>query len=464
MRMIKIMGNPFSIIQLRPCLRPRRRVAGASPCFNLLLLFYFLTSTINAGTFELLPKKSISYSGQFIIYSDDRESRFRLTGVVEEIKKKLLTLLGEKSDHWKRPIVMSATRANAAMPNQLVSSVRLIEVEDGFKIEFDFCLDGDPSEVRLEHQIVRAILLEYTYRTQPPIKEGDRYVEPPTWMVEGVVDIFHRSEVGNRSDIYKALVESDHAPTLEELLTQNTSNLDSTSLALYQACSVALVQLLVELPNGRANLVSYLRDINRDNSRIVDLKKHFPALGAAGQSLDKWWTLSLARLSATERYRGLSMEETDQRLKGLLTLQLPGVKKGEVRKFTLDQFNAFIKIKESKLALAQMNAGLQSLQVVANPQLQFVVLEYQKICIELGKGMTRGISEQIVATENNRKKIVQRASDIEDYMNWVEATQGTVKSGAFTAYLKTAAELSGYHPRRQDAISRYMDNLEIEFQ
>ena len=180
--------------------------------------------------------------------------------------------------------------------------------------------------------------------------------------------------------------------------------------------------------------------------------------------MDKWWTLSLARLSATERYRGLSMEETDQRLKGLLTLQLPGVKKGEVRKFTLDQFNAFIKIKESKLALAQMNAGLQSLQVVANPQLQFVVLEYQKICIELGKGMTRGISEQIVATENNRKKIVQRASDIEDYMNWVEATQGTVKSGAFTAYLKTAAELSGYHPRRQDAISRYMDNLEIEFQ
>ena len=414
--------------------------------------------------FELTPQKSISFSGQFFIYSNDKESRFRLSSVVEETKKSVLTLLGEKSDHWKYPIVMVATPSSAAMPNRTASSVRLIEVEDGFKVECDFCLDGDPGKVRLEYQMVRSILLEFAYRNQPPTRDGEQYVEPPAWLIQGAVEIFHRQETEGHSDVYKALIESDHAPSLEELLRQNTWNLDSTSAALYQACSVALVQLLVDLPNGRANLVNYLRDATRDNSKIEDLKKHFPALGAGGQSLSKWWTLSLARLSATERYRGLSLDQTDQRLKSLLVLQLPGEKKGEIRKFNFDQFNIYLKIKESKLALAQIGTGLLALQAVANPQLQWVVFEYQKICIELGRGMTKGMADRIKAIETNRTQTLQRFNAIDDYMNWFEATQGTVRSNSFNAYLKAATELSGRQTRRQDPISRYLDSLEMEFQ
>ena len=439
----------------------------AAPCFQCAWLrsVVLLLAMISEGwSIGVISKKSISDSGQFIIYCDDLQTRLRLGDVVEESKKGVLTLLGEKADHWKSPVVVNATRRNAAMPGHPVSSVRLIEVDEGGKVEFDFCVDADPGEVRLEPQIVRAILLEYSCRNRSSIKGGEVYMEPPSWLVEGAVRIFHWRDQENRSDVYKALIESEHAPKLEELLAQDASHLDSTSLALYQACSVALVQLLVDLPGGRANLASYLRDTQRDNFKIEDLKKHFPSIGDGGQSLEKWWTLSLARLSASERYKGLSLEETDLRLQGLLTLQLPGKKKGETQKFTLDQFGEFLKIKESKSGLLQMSAALLALQVIATPPLRPVITNYQGICDELAKGKTKGVAEQIAAADKNRRMILQRMNDIADYMNWFEATQSTVRSSTFDAYLKAASELTAKQPRRQDPISRYLDNLETEFQ
>ncbi|MEI8340237.1 MAG: hypothetical protein WCH43_01720 [Verrucomicrobiota bacterium] len=413
---------------------------------------------------EALQKKSISTSGQFVVYCDDLASRLRLTGFVEETKKEVLELIGGKKDHWKSPIVVNVDRMSAASPGGAVSQVRLLEVEDGFKVELDFRLGADPLEVRLEQQIVRAILLEYSYRGQSSPKAGTAYVEPPAWLVEGAVEIFHSRDAGTRADVYKALIESNRAPKLEDFLSQNISDMDSTSLALYQACAVALVQLLVDLPNGHANLSAYLCDTSRDNSRIDDLKKHFPALGAGGQSLEKWWTLSLARLSASERYRGLSLQETDQRISSLLTIQLPAPKGGEIKKFTIDQFKDYLKVKESRVVMNQMSAGFLALQQAGNPELRPVVMEYQAISGELAHGKTRRIKERIVAAETARGMILKRMKDIEDFMNWFEATQVTARSTSFDAYLKTATELAAPQPRRQDAISRYLDSVEIEFQ
>ena len=416
------------------------------------------------GAVESLQKKSVSTSGQFVVYCDDIEARRRLTSVVEETKAGVLSLLGERKDRWKYPIVINVDRLNAADPGMPVSRVRLIEVEDGFKVEFDFCLGADPQDVQLEQQIVRAILLEYSYRGQPPVKAGAVYVEPPAWLLEGAVEIFHRRDAGSQSDVYKTLIESNRTPKLEDFLAQSTSGMDSTSLAYYRACSVALVQLLVDLQNGHANLCEYLCDATRDNSRIEDLKKHFPSLASSGQSLEKWWALSLARLSASERYLGLSLQETDQRITALLTLQVPAKKGGESKKFTLDQFKDFIKTKESRIALEQMSEGFLALQPLASPQLRPVVLEYQKVSRELSRGNTRGVAEQIASVASSRSMILKRMSDIEDYMNWFEATQVTARSTSFDAYLKTASELSAPAPRRQDPISRYLDNIELEFQ
>jgi hypothetical protein len=50
---------------------------------------------------------------------------------------------------------------------------------------------------------------------------------------------------------------------------------------------------------------------------------------------------------------------------------------------------------------------------------------------------------------------------VDDYLNWFEATQTTTESGAFAGYLKSAAKSEAEH-RRRDAISVYLDSVELQ--
>lgn len=54
--------------------------------------------------------------------------------------------------------------------------------------------------------------------------------------------------------------------------------------------------------------------------------------------------------------------------------------------------------------------------------------------------------------------------EIDDYMNWFEATKSRRASGAFNDYMR-AAELAAQRPQmRHDPISLYLDALETQFQ
>src|SRR5262245_64638109 len=50
--------------------------------------------------------------------------------------------------------------------------------------------------------------------------------------------------------------------------------------------------------------------------------------------------------------------------------------------------------------------------------------------------------------------------EIDDYMNWFEATQMTTGSGNFTGYLKAVDQSQVPAPRRHDPLSVYVDALE----
>jgi hypothetical protein len=60
--------------------------------------------------------------------------------------------------------------------------------------------------------------------------------------------------------------------------------------------------------------------------------------------------------------------------------------------------------------------------------------------------------------------LIARMNEIDDYMNWFEATQQTNTSGTFTDYLHSAVESSEPQPRRRDPISVYLDALEQQLQ
>jgi len=53
--------------------------------------------------------------------------------------------------------------------------------------------------------------------------------------------------------------------------------------------------------------------------------------------------------------------------------------------------------------------------------------------------------------------------EADDFMNWFEATQASTSSGNFREYLR-AARTTEDVARRHDAISVYLDAVELQFQ
>jgi hypothetical protein len=228
---------------------------------------------------------------------------------------------------------------------------------------------------------------------------------------------------------------------------------------------MSLLQLLTGLPNGRECLLAYIRDlpVGKDGP-ATDLMKHFPALGGSTASLEKWWTLSMARLATSDRYKGLSLEESEQHLAALLKIQVPGKKKGEEKVYSIEQYKEFYKLPEAKPALAELEINLKSLMSEGSPLFKPIVGEYMVAVQDLQKGKTRRMDERLKTTANYRVMLLTRMDQIADYLNWFEATQIVNRSDSFDDYMRAAKEISNEDRKRGDSISRYLDSVELQMQ
>ena len=92
------------------------------------------------------------------------------------------------------------------------------------------------------------------------------------------------------------------------------------------------------------------------------------------------------------------------------------------------------------------------------------MVEYQEIAQRLASRSRVKILRRIATVKTIREQITHRMTDIDDYMNWFEATQLQTSSGAFTNYLKAAGATNGPEKRRHDALSVYLDAVEAQFQ
>ncbi len=428
-----------------------------------LLLFVAWCATWGRLANAELPARSVSSSKQFLVYCDDTHLRGRVTGFAEEVKSALLTLLGEP-DRWKLPIVISLSRAPT--PSAVPVQVRLFDSPDGATIQIEAKIGDRPADVHLQKQIVRAVLLEIEYRAVGSVKGGERYVEAPWWLIEGALQIFQQKDLGVTPDIFQAMVSTNKLPPIADLLVLNNDDLGATARAIDAAFAMCFVQLLIEQPNGRANLGRLLRRWPQmHDDPVAALAKDFPGLAASGNGLQKWWALNVAHFSATDRYRGLTAEATDRELAALLQFEVVADKAGGKKTFTIGQFPEFVKLPGNKAAMTSFHTAIVALSTRANGLFRPILHDYEKISSALIRGKTRRIAEQLEQVERYRENVIRRTAAIGDYLNWYEATQLGQRSDAFDSFLKAANEISAEDARihREDPIAKYLDQLEAEF-
>ncbi|MGC3992409.1 MAG: hypothetical protein QM796_22460 [Chthoniobacteraceae bacterium] len=196
------------------------------------------------------PQKSISTSGQFVVYCDDLSMRLEVTGYVEDVKNHVLSILGLK-DAWQVPLVLTILPQRAADPDRPISEVRLYENETGFAEELNITITDHPQDAHFQEQLIRAILLEIAYRGTGLIKAGKPYQEPPAWLVQGIAWFLQTRDSGGDADIFKTIINVNKLPALRSFLSENPANYDPVSLAVYRAYAMSLLEVLMDTNGGR---------------------------------------------------------------------------------------------------------------------------------------------------------------------------------------------------------------------
>jgi hypothetical protein len=428
-----------------------------------LLLGLTLLLAIGLGPARAIDLRQRSESGtkQFVVYSEDVRLRQRVASFAEEVKADVIALLGE-SNLWKAPIVITLARATTLDQREPAATLRVAETQPGFKIEIHVKIGDDPASVNLRKLLLRAVLLEYAYR-ETGITGGEAFVEAPWWVIEGLIEMSNRREHGPDGSLYRRLVETNRLPPIGHFLSAKPDELGPTALAVDRALAMCLVELLIQQPGGRDRLARLIRDWPQSNADPAALvARNFPALGS-GATLQKWWTLSVARFAAEDRYQGLTAEETEKALAPLLEFEFVINKAGEKKIFAVTEFDQYLKLPASRALLHSRHGEILALSTRANTLFRPVIADYEEIFSLLSRGKSRGMRDRLAKADESRRAVLRQTTEIADYLNWFEATQMGTLSGAFDNYLKTANEISEQDQKRKSPIGRYLDELEQEF-
>src|SRR4029453_6564881 len=415
----------------------------------IFILSIFLCQSLQAA----LPERSVSPSHQFIIYGGDATVRGAVSKLAEQTKANLLALL-RQPDRWKTAIVINLQPEQANLPEIPPAELRLSQTGSGMKLQLDLTIPQKLDASLMERELLRAILLEMIYRKESDIAPGVAFVEPPAWLLDGVLAL---TPGRDRAPLVEALSVSQKIMSLEEFLRQRPELLDSAARTLYRACSFALVQLLVEGIEGRNRLARYIDSLpNASDDPVADLKARFPVL--AGNA-EKTWQSALTRASSAQNYQLLTFIESERRLDDLLRAKIPNTEKS----LDLSDLARRKASAAEKAALNQLGQVLFLFVNQVNPVLRPVAREYQQMAALLARGKRRGIAKRLTPFQKTREQLTARMSDVDDYMNWFEATQLPARSGVFADYLRAASQPRATGPRRRDPISVYLDTLEDQF-
>ncbi len=413
---------------------------------------------VTSVAFAAGKPRSTSASRQFIVYGPDVAVRGALCDLAERTKSNLLRLL-EQRDNWKTVLVINLDFPRANLPDAPPPQLVVSQLGYGLKLQLNLLATRKMREESVQRELLRAILIEIMYRGRGDIASGTPYVTPPDWLLDGILALQPGRDAKATAELLRSVVAARKIAPLENVVREKRAQLDAPSRLLHDAYSRALLQMLLDAPGGHAKLARLVVDLPvAPNDALADLRSHFPE--TLGQRSGKWWVLSVAQLSATDRHEPFTAAETAAQLDRILHFSIPGAD-GSSKEYSLGEFMKFRKVRSARPVLAQVGQRLFLLSARAHPSYRPIVRELYELSELLARGKARRIGERLGRVASYRAVIETQSREIDDYLNWYEATQSKAMSGAFSQLLDPAKEEQPL-PRRRDPISVYLDSVEME--
>ena len=422
--------------------------------FRLLAIGWALSSSSVA-----LAEQSTSTSRQFIVYGTDVPVRGAICEFAERTKRELLALLVQRDD-WKTPIVINARYPQANLPELPRLSIDLGQTGFGLKLQLDIVIDASVNRPEVRRELLRALLLEMMYRAEPQLPAGTTYVTPPDWLLEGVPGQQPDSSRDRVSTLLALSAAKDNSLTLEKFLERRIELLDAAGRNLYRAYAFALVDLLSHTANGSHRLSRYVSGLPASsNDPLAELRRYFGEMFAP-ENAEKTWQKQIARLSSAQPYQLLAGAETRQRLDATLRVRI--LDQGREKTYDLEEFPMFLKNKAAKPALGALAHNLRVLATSAHPIYASIIANYLEIIARLQRGRTFSVPRRLSELADLRKTIGAQIREIDDYMNWFEATNLPSPSGRFADYMEAAERAAQPVQMKRDPITVYLNAVETQ--
>ena len=406
-------------------------------------------------------EQSTCTSRQFIVYGTDLAVRGAICDFAERTKGELLALLNQR-DEWKIAIVINAQYRQANLPEMPRLGVALGQTGLGLKLQLDLIVNSGLRQPEIRRELLRALLLELMYRDQPNLKAGDTYTSPPDWLLEGVPA--EQSDL-SRDRLARLLalpVAAKNILPLEKFLAERPELLNAAGRTLYRAYSRALVDLISNTPEGSRSLARFIADLPvSSNDSMAELRSHFPGLFEDARA-EKNWKEQVARLATQQPYQLLSTAETERLLGEKLRCRIS--ERGLEKSYKLEEFALFLKSKSAQNVLNALANDLRALATRANPIYAPIIAEYADITARLLRGKTAGIAKRLERLRAARETVSAQMHQIDDYLNWFEATGLVRPSDDFADYMRAAERAAQPNRTKRDPISLYIDVLETEFE
>ena len=178
--------------------------------------------------------------------------------------------------------------------------------------------------------------------------------------------------------------------------------------------------------------------------------------------MEKNWRANIARVAQERRFALITFAATSEQLDECLRAKIAQDRERK-NPLTLEETVRASRPNIDSKAATELGQRLTLLAARAHPLLRPVVVDYQLTAELVARKKRHGLAKRLAGSAALREKIVARMSEVDDFMNWYEATQAKTASGAFRNYLH-AADSSKEVPRRRDALSVYLDALETQLQ